>query len=116
MLGSASAMPGCAVMAKLRPYSVMASVLDAQSASSLAAEARRVPLTIAKDSRSQPSPSFGNTRSMGAPLALLTLPRYSKLMPTTASPLLAMVQGLDPDAVYCDTFTCSASMNCQPPP
>ena len=71
---------------------------------------------MAKDSRSQPRPSFGNTRSIGAPLALLALARYSKLMPTTYSPVAAMLQGLEPEWVYCAMFSCSASMYFQPPP
>ena len=37
---------------------------------------------------------------MGAPLALLALPRYSNEMPKTYSPLAAMLQGFDPEWVY----------------
>ena len=103
-------------MAKFLPYNIIASLLDAQSASFLAASSFLVPLWMAKASRSQPRPSFGNTRSMGAPLALLALPRYSNEMPTTNSPAAAMLQGLEPEWVYCAMFSCSASMYFQPPP
>jgi len=91
-------------------------LLLAQSASFLAASRFFVPLWIAKASRSQPSPSFGNTRSIGAPRALLALARYSKLMPMTNSPDPAMLQGRDPECVYWAMFSCSASMYFQPPP
>ena len=67
-------------------------------------------------SRSQPRPSFGNTRSIGAPLALLLLARYSNEMPTTYSPVAAMLHGLEPEWVYWAMFSCSASMYFQPPP
>ncbi len=67
-------------------------------------------------SRSQPRPSFGNTRSIGAPLALLLLARYSNEMPSTYSPAAAMLHGLEPECVYWAMFSCSASMYFQPPP
>src|SRR5687767_12300109 len=94
----------------------MASLLDAQSASFFAASIFLVPLWMPNDSRSQPRPSFGNTRSIGAPLALLVLARYSNEIPTTNSPAAAMLHGLDPECVYCAMFSCSASMNFQPSP
>src|SRR5262245_48074075 len=94
----------------------MASLLEAQSASFLAASSFLVPLWMPNASRSQPSPSFGNTRSIGAPLALLVLARYSKLMPSTNSPEAAMLHGLDPECVYIAMFSCSASMYFQPSP
>src|SRR3954470_11380967 len=71
---------------------------------------------IANASRSQPRPSLGNTRSMGAPLALLVLPRYSNEIPIRYSPDAAMLQGLEPEWVYCAMLSCSASMYFQPPP
>src|SRR6185503_21028738 len=103
-------------MAKFLPYSFIAFLLEAQSASFFTASSFLVPLWIAKASRSQPRPSFGNTRSIGAPLALLVLPRYSNEMPATYSPAAAMLQGLEPECVYCAMFSCSASMYFQPPP
>src|SRR5260221_6452701 len=93
----------------------MAFLLEAQSASFFAASSFLVPLWIAKASRSQPSPSFGNTRSIGAPFALLVLPRYSKEMPATNSPAAAWLQGLEPECVYCAMLACSLSMYSQPP-
>jgi hypothetical protein len=53
---------------------------------------------------------------MGAPLALLLLARYSKEIPTTYSPAAAMLHGRLPECVYCAMFSCSPSMNFQPPP
>ena len=68
---AAAATPGCATIAKFLPYSIIASLLDAQSASFFAASSFLVPLMMPIASRSQPRPSFGNTRSIGAPLAFL---------------------------------------------
>ena len=116
MAASGAATPGCAVIAKFLPYSSMASLLLAQSASLRAASSFLVPLWMAKASRSQPRPSLGNTRSMGAPLALLLWPRYSNEMPTVYSPAAAMLQGLEPECVYCAMFSCRPSMYFQPPP
>src|SRR5688500_5196457 len=99
MLASLGATPGCAVTAKFLPYRIIASLLLAQSASFLAASSFLVPLWIANASRSQPSPSFGNTRSIGAPLDLLLWPRYSNDTPSTYSPAAAMLQGLEPECV-----------------
>src|SRR5882672_8315924 len=116
MFGNGCATPGCAVMAKFLPYNSIAFLLEAQSASFFAASSFLVPLWMANASRSQPRPSFGNTRSIGAPLALLVLPRYSNEMPITNSPVAAMLQGFEPECVYCAMFSCSASMYFQPPP
>src|SRR5687767_9112696 len=106
MLASLGATPGCAVIAKFLPYSIMASLLLAQFASFLAASSFLVPLWMAKASRSQPNPSLGNTRSIGAPLLLLLWPRYSNEMPATYSPAAAMLHGLDPECVYCAMLSC----------
>ena len=73
-----------------------------------------VPLTMPMASRSQPSPSFGNTSSIGAPRAFSRLARYSKEMPTTYSPAAAAAQGREPECMYWAMFSCSASMNFQP--
>src|SRR3954462_6889407 len=94
----------------------MASLLDAQSASFLAASSFFVPFMMPMASRSQPSPSLGKTSSMGAPFILLVLPRYSNEMPATYSPAAAMLHGLEPLCVYCAMLSCSASMYFQPPP
>src|ERR671915_27927 len=102
-------------MAKFLPYSFMAFLLEAQSASFFAASSFFVPLWIANASRSQPRPSFGNTRSIGAPFALLVLARYSKEMPITNSPVEAWLQGFEPECVYMAMFSCSLSMYAQPP-
>ena len=48
--------------------------------------------------------------------ALLLLPRYSNEMPSTNSPDAAMLQGFEPEWVYCAMFSCRPFMNCQPPP
>src|SRR4029079_19298620 len=65
--------------------------------------------------RSQPRPSFGNTRSIGAALALFEFARYSNEMPMTNSPCAAWLHGFESECVYCATFSCSRSMYSQPP-
>src|SRR3979490_2232985 len=110
MFGKGCATPGCAVMAKFLPYRIIAFLLEAQSASFFAASSFLVPLWMPNASRSQPRPSFGNTRSIGAPLALLELARYSNEIPTTNSPAAAWLQGFEPECVYCAMLACSLSM------
>src|SRR5262245_11583470 len=65
--------------------------------------------------RSQPRPSFGNTRSIGAPFALFEFARYSNEIPTTNSPCAAWLHGFEPECVYCAMLSCSLSMYSQPP-
>ena len=55
---------------------------------------------MAVASTSQPRPSFGKTRSIGAPLSLSLAARYSKEIPTGNSPAAACLQGLDPEWVF----------------
>ena len=59
---------------------------DDQSANFFAASSFFVPFMMPTASRSQPRPSVGKIRSIGAPDALVVLARYSNAMPMGNSP------------------------------
>src|SRR6218665_2104880 len=96
-------------------YICLASLLGDQSANFLAASSFLVFFMMPVASMSQPRPSLGNTRSIGAPPLLTWVPRYSSEIPMGNTPLPADLQGLEPECMYCAMFSCKASIYFQPP-